>query len=683
MKRQLLCAMICVLAIASCKKADTSAPPVDPPVTVTPIAPEGFNFTTSKEVSLNVSLKTNDDKALKGVIVNVYSISNTKNPLYTAVSDVNGNITATLTVPSYSDTLLIDAAYAGLIRNALGIISGNNINCTIGGSEGYSGDVVPNETGIGDKLVAGSVIIDNVVGGNGGTVYTYHTAYDFSGRPGNRAIPDIISGEFLSFVNASLPEQRPVPTYHPDFLTSTTKTNINVEKTSDLWLTFVHEGAGYYNSLGFYKYATGHPPASADDIDSISIIIPNASMLGSGGAMLSGDKIHLGKFQPGTSIGFVLLQNAWNSHSKKVQPNPTRYFSDDALNTENSGYQRHTVLLYDDKNKLFLQGFEDLQRDNNSSDNDFNDLIYYVSSNPVDGISTDDVNRIDEPLDSDGDGVTNIYDKFPNDATRAYIQGFPSQDAWGILAFEDLWPSIGDYDLNDLVLAYHYTYIKNGINKTVEIDGDYFIKGFGATSKCGFGVQLPFAQNKISSVTGQKFLASYISRNANGTEAGQSKAVIIPFDDPAASIPQLYANTTNGQGYVKSDTIHVKILLSTALTDAEMGSAPFNPFLIANQKRGHEIHLPGQKPTDKADTQLFGTDNDRTSAANNKYYLNEANWPWALSFLEDFEYPAEGRNISNAYLQFLSWAQSGGIANTDWYKNTGAGFRNQSFIYTR
>jgi len=682
MKRKLLCVMICVAAVASCKKAETTASP-DPPVTETPIAPNGFNFSTSKEVSLNVSLKTNDDEALKDVMVNVYSVSNTKNPLYTAISDANGNIAATLVVPAYADTLLIDADYAGLMRNALGIINGNNINCVIGGSEGYSGDIVANETGIGDKLVASSTIISNVVEGTSGTVYTYNTSYDLNGRPQNRAASDVISAELLSFINASLPGSRPVPVYHPDYLTTTTKTTLNVTKTSDIWVTFVSEGASYTNTLGFYKYPTGHPPASASDIDSIKIVFPNASLHGSGGAMYSGDKVLIGRFQPGTSVGFVLLQNAWNSTTKSVNTNATKYFAEDALNNEKSGYQRHTVLLYDDTHKLFLNSFEDQQRDNNKSDNDFNDLIYYATVSPADAISLDKVNPIDKPTDSDGDGVTDVYDKFPNDPSRAYVQCFPSQDAWGVLAFEDLWPSTGDYDLNDLVVAYHYTYIKNGINKTVEIDGDYVIKGFGATSKCGFGIQLPFTQDKISSVTGQKFLASYISRNANGTEAGQSKAVIIPFDDPAASIPQLYANTTNGQEYVKSDTIRVKIFLSTALTDAELGTAPFNPFLIARQQRDYEIHLPGQKPTDKANTSLFGTENDRTSAANSKYYLTATNWPWALSFTEDFEYPTESNNISTVYLQFLNWAQSGGVLYTDWYKNTGAGYRNESLIYKR
>ena len=681
MKRQLLCAMACVALMASCKKNDGSPQVPTDPVETNPIAPDGFNFTTSKEVNVNVALKTNDDKPLGGVLVNFYSTTNVKSPLFTALSDANGNIAAKIVVPAYMDTVLIDPSYIGLLRNALGIINGNSISCTIGGSEGYSGDITANETNIGDQLVATTMVYDHsVTGKENGITYSYLSSYDSNGRPDKRETSDVISAELLSFINASLPEQRPVPTYHPDFLTESAVTNLSIEKLSDVWVTFVHEGAGYYNSLGYYTYKTANPPKSLSDITAIQIAIPNASLSGSGGTMRSGDKIKLGRFDAGTSIGFVLLQNAWNGNTRKVNTDAAKYFGDDLLNSEKAGYKRHTVLLYDDKNKLFLQGFEDLQRDNNSSDNDFNDLIFYATSNPVDAISTDKVNPIDKPVDSDGDGVTDVYDKFPKDASKAYIQYFPSKDVWGTLAFEDLWPSTGDYDLNDLVVNYQYTIINNALNKTVEIDADYTIKGLGATKKNGFAVQFPFTQDKVKSVTGQVLKAGYIKQNANGTEAGQKNAVIVPFDDPKSMISDLYVNTTIGGPYAKSDTAHVVITLASALTAAELGSGPFNPFIILSQQRGYEVHLPGKLPTDLADTKLFGTGDDRTSAAKAKYYLTANNWPWALSFVEDFEYPSEGNNISKVYNYFLKWAETGGMQNVDWYKNV-SGNRKNDLIY--
>ena len=672
----MLAAIGLMAIISSCKKTDATTSP-GTSATETPIAPSGFNFSTSKEVSLKVQLLTNDNKPISGVPVNVFSTTNTTSALFTAVSDENGYVSGVLNIPAYTDTLIIDPAYIGLIRNALAVIHGSTVTGVIGGGKSFGGDIVANDNAVESTLRS----TNTGRGTSNSTVYTYMGTYDLLGGPNYvLSTSDVISSTLLSYINTSLPEQKPAPTYHPDYLSANAATNLNIVKTSDVWVTFVSEGAGYYNSLGFYKYKTGTPPQTPDDIDSIKIAMPNASLWGSGGSMSSGDKIYLGRFTAGTSIGFVLFQNAWSSSKRQVVTTATKYYSDDNLNNENTGYKRHTVMLYDSQDKLFLHGFEDQQRDNGAADNDFNDLIFYTTSNPVDGISYTAVNPIDKPTDTDGDGVSDVYDKFPKDATRAYIQYFPTQDTWGTLAFEDLWPSVGDYDLNDLVLGYHYTFINNAANKTVEIDADHVINGMGAANRNGFGIQLPFTPDKVSAVTGQKITAGYIKQNTNGTEASQSNTVIIPFDDPKSLISDLYVNTVIGQPYYKSDTSHVKITLSTPLAAADLGIAPFNPFLILNQQRGYEVHLPGLKPTDKADTKLFGTLDDRTSAATNKYYLNQSNWPWALSFVEPFDYPTEGNNISKVYTYFLSWAQSGGATNTDWYKNT-TGNRNDNLIY--
>lgn len=63
-------------------------------------------------------------------------------------------------------------------------------------------------------------------------------------------------------------------------------------------------------------------------------------MPGEGGNLRSGDKVKLGNFTAGTSIGFVLLQDAWKSSSKKVSSSSPMFFSNSNLNTgasENQG----------------------------------------------------------------------------------------------------------------------------------------------------------------------------------------------------------------------------------------------------------------------------------------------------------------------------------------------------------
>ena len=668
------------IALVSCKKDSGNSGQTD----AQPIAPNSFNFATTKEVSIDVKLLTNNNQPLSGVMVNVYSSLTDRSgkSLLSVLSGSDGSIKATLNIPVYIGTLYIDPAYVGLIRNAKAVISGNSIVGVIGGNTGFSGDIVENNDE--DSLTVANTVTGTTTGrGNSSTKYDY-VPYDYNGRPTNLVSPsDVISSTMLSFINTSLPESKPVPTYHPEYLSASAVNDIDIVKKADVWVTFVSEGAGYYNTLGYYTYPTNNPPATQADIDSIHIIIPNASLAGAGGGMFSGDKVYLGRFNSDVSIGFVLLQDAWNSTNRKVNTAATKFFTHDYLNTTetSTSKQRHAVLMYDDVAQVFLTGFEDQTRTGGSSDEDFNDLIFYTSANPVDAISKQGVALVDKNVDSDGDGVPDATDKFPNDAIRAYINYYPAENTWGTLAFEDLWPSTGDYDLNDMVVGYRYKYIKNAQNSTVEMYGDYALRAVGATFINGLGVQLPVAYSKIKTVTGQKLIANYITKNSNGTEAGQTNAVIIPFDDTRALYPNGgFTNVVQGATYFVSDTAHVYVGFTTPLSVTDLPVGAYNPFLISNQRRGYEVHLVGYKPTEKANKALFGTAQDNSSVTNNRYYLSAQNWPWALSFVEDFDYLSEANNIADGYLNFLNWAQSGGTQNTDWYKNI-TGYRNSNYIF--
>lgn len=677
MKHRLLFALVGTAFLASCvKNTDTQATATTP---ADAIAPEGFTFSTAKNVALDVKLLTNDNQPLAGVLVNVYAKSAPESSLFAGYTDATGRLTASLTLPAHVDSLLIDPAYIGLMRNATAVINNNAVQATIGGTEGFGGDVIAASAGgrVGDAAIYNG----RQAGTLGTTVVSYFGSYDINGRPTVLAPSDVVSSELLSFINTSLPETKPVPTYHPEYLSGTAETNLNITKTADVWVTFVSEGAGYTNTLGFYKFPTAQPPQTLSDIDTIKIVLPNASLVGSGGAMRSGDKVNIGRFEPGTSIGFVLLQNAWNGTTRTVNVNATKFFANDALNNETTLVKRHTVLLNDAVHSLLLYGFEDLTRSTGGSDDDFNDLVFYASSNPVDGISRQNVKPIDKPGDGDGDGVSDVYDKFPTDPQRALVRYYPAENVWGTLAFEDNWPYVGDYDLNDMVVGYRYAYVTNGQNKTVEMYGDYTLNAMGATNSNGFGVQFPFAAGKVSSVTGQRLVGNYITTASNGAEAGQTSAVVIPFDDTKALLNTAgFVNVYNGRTFIKSDTAHLKITFTAPLTAAETGSGPYNPFLIGSQRRAYEVHLPGNKPTDKADTKLFGTGKDNSSASRNKYYLTASNWPWALSFVDKFEHPTESNSISRAYLNFLNWARNGGTTNTDWYTNKN-GNRNAGLIF--
>ena len=710
MKKTFTCTLIVgMMALAACKKDQTKTS--DPTIEIgDKIAPNGFNFNTTRNVDLNLSLKANNDDALAGVVVTVYLPTNTKDEIYKGVTDKNGQLKGTLTIPASVSQLIIDPAYVGLIRNALAAISTtNSVTATIGGKNTYSGDIIAQDvsnnassnTSSSARITGKLSSTMSTMAFTSGTTISYPspytssanavvntTAYPFKlGRPVYlESTRDVIDASLLSYINASLPEGNALPKTHPDYLSSTSLPDLNINATSDVWITFVSEGAGLVNSLGYYTYPTNNPPSSASDIDAITIIFPNSSAVGSAGGLNSGEKVKLGRFNAGTSIGFVLLQNAWSTTSG-VLTNTVKFYSNPKFNPESTAAtQRHTVTLYDDVHKLFVMGFEDLNRQT-ESDNDINDLVVYATSNPVTGISNGGVATIDKGGDSDGDGVQDVLDAFPNDRNKAYVSYYPSQSGNASIAFEDNWPSKGDFDLNDLTINYRYTFTSNAQNQIVELKGQFTPIASGAMFHNGFGVQLPVSASTVSSVTGQENISRYISYASNGVEAGQNKAVIVPFDDHEALLKNpdnsYFVNVYPEKAKVTPKTATVVVTFAAPIPASSLQVSTFNPFLISNLRRGYEIHLPGFAPTDKADLKLFGTSDDTSVPSNGKYYLSKENYPWAINFASSFDYTIELQPVTDAYPHFAAWALSGGTQFPDWYSNTGMGYRNASKIYSK
>ena len=287
-------------------------------------------------------------------------------------------------------------------------------------------------------------------------------------------------------------------------------------------------------------------------------------------------------------------------------------------------------------------------------------------------------------VDTDGDGVIDALDDFPNDPDAAEATYTPSDIGWGSLAFEDLWPSKGDYDFNDLVVNYRWTKISNAQSQVVRLEGKFRIKAIGASFRNGFGFKMDVDPNLISSVTGYNHTESYIITDSKGLEANHNDgATVIVFDDAFDNIPRLgnglYINTERGQPISTGNEITVVITFANPVDPNLLGSAPYNPFLIVDGVRGREVHLADMEPTDLADPNFFNTIHDATNSANGIYYRNSNNLPWGINIIHEFRYPEEEKAINTAYNFFNSWAQSGGNNYKDWYKDN-SGYRNENNI---
>jgi len=222
--------------------------------------------------------------------------------------------------------------------------------------------------------------------------YSYLSDYDGQGVPLDM-VNTSVSVSLVDNINASLPENYPVPEYNPEYISEGVETNIILTELADVWVTFVGEGAGYKNVLGFYTYDVLNPPLTPPSDEDITIIFPNVSAAGSGGGLIVGDKMYLGQYPANTGIGWVLIANGWNG-SNVTYGNWVLY-SNPYWNPEGSNdLQKHNVNLFDNNEQVVVFGFEDIRRDFSSCDQDFNDALFLVTTNPYSAIDTDDFNQI-------------------------------------------------------------------------------------------------------------------------------------------------------------------------------------------------------------------------------------------------------------------------------------------------
>ena len=266
-----------------------------------------------------------------------------------------------------------------------------------------------------------------------------------------------------------------------------------------------------------------------------------------------------------------------------------------------------------------------------------------------------------DDTDTDNDGIPDSDDDFPEDPDKAFEVFTPSKYGTGTIAFEDLWPSYGDYDFNDVALNYRAIAILNADNLAVQVDFICNVKANGAGFTNGLGIEIEgVSSSQVESVTGPVYTQGYINLNPNGTEANQDNAVVIFTDDQ--------------DNFLNETTVSIKF--TEPISTTVLGAAPFNPFIIINKDRDKEVHLPYRSLTNLGTGVSFAEGVNSDPDGN---FISDNGYPWAISVIHDFKVPKERVPVDEAYNFFATWATSGGLEYNDWYKDN-PGYRNNSKI---
>ena len=582
---------------------------------------------------------------------------------------------------------------------------------------------------------------------------------DYTTNLASLPIPDLPS-TLLSKVAVMLPEGLNIAGNTRVKLSSDDQTNLVLKagNETDVYVSFLAEGAGYRNSVGYFTYDPEVFAANAEKvkngtmtreqllatITTEKIFFPNTTQDGTNppfkvatAKAASTVKFHVSAPQDKSiGVGFFVVADGWagsrdlrlaggvNSNtSSQTTPgvDDNNYFNNNgrkifyslkALNPEvddDRNLNQHTILLNESEvlgrdlkttyQRLIL-GFEDMLR--TLGDNDFNDVllaVHVTPSGPVNITNLTSITSIPGTGDRDQDGVNDLNDAYPDDPTAASYLDYPSSNGWGTLAYEDLWPTKGDYDLNDLVVRYHMRQVKHAQGKTSRVEMNFRLDASGAGSSNGFALALPgIAPGEVyvdPANTKTDDLKTYLAQ-IDATGKVLKKVAVTPLAaDTKQAVFEVFKNAydylkpqsggnCNKGGFANTsagcpigDFTEFKLVVKMNTTNNvpsyknSFPGMPFDPFLFKSSTPGIEVHLPGKKPSARADTSKFKTGADASkdwnSATGTYTYMTANGLPWALNIPALWDYPAELVRVDAAYDNFVNWAKSGGTAYKDWY----------------
>ncbi len=646
--------LLIAFTLVSCDRNSTNG--VDTPFQDLVIS-DSFDFANSQDVSIELKVLNNGTAPLKGIYFEVYNADPRSGGDLVAkgITGNDGIFQTVKALPNHVKSVFV----VGFFETLELPVVGGQIQHTYGSTGAKAAG--PFSRGTSKDFQ-----------------YLSWLTYNASGTPAPMTY-DPLSAAFVTRINQLLPEYQALPGRYPQFFTPGTKTLLKVDQEADISITFVNEGAGWKNTVGFYVYPQGTVVNTVADLGPLYIVYPNASKTGAGGELNAGDQVYIGRIPGGMMVGWFLIANGWVSGS---QINSTRrtVYSNSNLNTEvDTSLRQHVIQAYDWETHNIVLAFEDQDREG-STDNDFNDVIFSVKATPYTAIDIADLPPIDPQNDRDGDGVPDAYDDYPDDPELAFDNYTPSENTWGTLGYEDLWPNAGDYDFNDIVMDYNINQITNAQNEVVIIKNKFKLVASGARNKNGFAVQFPVSPANIRTYSGNH--PEWLNY-----EADEAQAIFRFFDNAFSVLPEQpgsgFINTTPGNAYLTPVTMTLDIRLNTPVEPSTFAhQAPFNPFTFSTLERGKEVHLPGYAPTGKVNPAYFGTMHDGSNPLTGHYYYTKTNLPYAVHVPSTWNYPIERSQISRGYLMFKSWAQSNGNSYPDWYLSL-PGYTDSQYIYQR
>jgi LruC domain-containing protein len=661
--------------------------------------PNSFDFSTVQKVNLSVDYSA--IKTYGPVFFGIYTENpfiiqedapddlwnENVSPIYEDYTEDNGKFNAVVELPAYAKHLYIATGnfFTGMMLLEADVKDGA-ASVVAEGHKVYAARAATRAEGPGESTNNMSKLnLTNTIGGVKERVYndwknwlgTWNSA---SGRPDyllDKATADsklVISEEEMeglyaavgsAFVSGSTMNDE--YSSYPDLL---------LTQDSEVTFTLLGGSTCWNSTLGYYYYTDDKKPTNPMDIN-IIMLFPNTqdgqwaratekklkSYNGNIGVnrgdvvqlmyypnIANNDKTGATKvFPKGTRIGFILKTQGWaaqgNPYSILCDNNGKDKYWNTTYNIWSStteglsvgrprnsesykcpiqnGESRGAKFSYKTKNgdNYTIISFEDAM-----DDTDFDDLIFALK--PV-----------------------GVFAPLPEIANR-------KSSTTGVYAFEDKWPSKGDYDLNDAVVNAKH-------EREFDSNGKIIKETFYLTTY----------QNYVELTSG---LALTLNTQVNPKSIAMKKIA------PGSTVAEEASFVKDRAVYYLTDDIKAEIgttyilelTYNTAL-DSSSKMASIQPFIYRSEgTQNWEVHIPMEAPTPQMNTSYFGKDDDCSDQIHGLFFVRQGNYPFAF-YLKNADINAfketilkrenESIPIDQFFPGFLDWSISGGTYSADWY----------------
>lgn len=230
---------------------------------------------------------------------------------------------------------------------------------------------------------------------------------------------------------------------------------------------------------------------------------------------------------------------------------------------------------------------------------------------------------------------------------------FPSANSYYLVAYEDLYPRKGDYDFNDLTVAYQVRYGLNSENEVVSIRGTAYLITRGAGMSHDWHLRIPLPADATATLSCTTFLDPGDAYNLQScSPAGGAfttgDADIVVFSDTADIFPDpagaIFTNTLKNQNFAIGPKSEFSLDLDLPLPASSIGEAPFDPYLFV-RNTGKKIQLLQVNPD----------------------FKDQNGFPFGMLMPFDWLPPREFFSISTIYPLFDRFVESEGTDYLDWY----------------